>query len=193
VQANGQAAESAAYEAEQGLRMERRKAAVVATLVAEVDREAYLDAAEREALAKGLAESYRERWRLSLTALQQNAMHGGRAVPDENILPGLERCVEKALGKERKDTWVAARDEARALAGVAGGQGGVMAFGNGGIRVWQPVAPVLPAARGIILPQVQVQVGGGGVQVQVEVQAGAVEVDEAAAEVDENAPAEDEK
>jgi hypothetical protein len=88
---------------------------------------------------------------------------------------------------------VAARDEARALAGVAGGQGGVMAFGNGGIRVWQPVAPVLPAARGIILPQVQVQVGGGGVQVQVEVQAGAVEVDEAAAEVDENAPAEDEK
>jgi hypothetical protein len=197
VQANGQAAESAAYEAEQGLRMERRKAAVVATLVAEVDREAYLDAAEREALAKGLAESYRERWRLSLTALQQNAMHGGRAMPDENILPGLERCVEKALGKERKDTWVAARDEARALAGVAGGQGGVMAFGNGGIRVWQravqPVAPVLPAARGIILPQVQVQVGGGGVQVQVEVQAGAVEVQEAAANEDENAPAEDEK
>ncbi len=193
VQANGQAAESAAYAAEQRLRVERRKAAVVATLVAEVDREAYLDAAEREALAKVLTESYRERWRLSLTALQQNAMHGGRASPDENILPGLERCVEKALGKERKDTWVAARDEARALAGVAGGQGGVMAFGNGGIQVQAQVfaAPGQPGVRRII--RRQVRFGGGGVQVQVEVQAGAVEVDEAAAEVDENAPAEDEK
>jgi hypothetical protein len=92
---------------------------------------------------------------------------------------------------------VAARDEARALAGVAGGQGGVMAFGNGGIRVWQravqPVAPVLPGAPFIIPRQVQVQVGGGGVQVQVEVRAGAVEVQEAAANEDENAPAEDEK
>jgi hypothetical protein len=191
VQANAQASESAAYEAEQRLRVERRKAAVVATLVAEVDREAYLDAAEREALAKVLAESYRERWRLSLTALQQTAMHGGRAVPDENILPGLERCVEKAIGKERKDTWVAARE----LAGVAGGQGGVMAFGNGGIRVWQgavqPAAPVQPGVRRIIRPQVQV--GGGGVQVQLEVRAGAVEVEEAAADEGENAPAEDEQ
>jgi hypothetical protein len=193
VQANAQAAESAAYAAEHQLRVERRKAAVVATLVAEVDREAYLDAAEREALAKVLTESYRERWRLAVAALQQNAIQGGRAVPDESILPGLERCVEKALGKDRKNTWVAARDEARALAGAAGGQPGAMAFGNGGIWVQAQdfAAPGQPGVRRII--RRQVQVGGGGVQVQVEVRAGAVEVDEPAAEVDENAPAEDEK
>jgi hypothetical protein len=196
VQANAQASESAAYAAEQRLRVERRKAAVVATLVAEVDREAYLDAAEREALAKVLTESYRERWRLALTALQQNAMHGGRTVPDESILPGLERCVEKALGKERKDTWVAARDEARALAGAADGQPGVMAFGNGvnvmhGAVQW--AAPGQPAVGRIIRRQVQVQVGGGGVQVQVEVQGGVAEAEEAEAEEDENAPAKDEK
>lgn len=193
VQANAQAAESAAYAAEQRLRVERRKAAVVATLVAEVDREAYLEAAEREALAKVLTESYRERWRLAVAALQQNAIQGGRAVPDESILPGLERCVEKALGKERKDTWVAARDEARAVAGAAGGQPGVMAFGNGGLEVQAQVfaVPGQPGVRRII--RRQVQVGGGGVQVQVEVQAGAVDVEEAAADEGENAAAEDEQ
>lgn len=193
VQANAQAAESAAYAAEHQLRVERRKAAVVAALVAEVDREAYLDAAEREALAKVLTESYRERWRLAVAALQQNAIQGGRAVPDESILPGLERCVEKAVGKDRKNTWVAARDEARDLAGAAGGQPGVMAFGNGGIWVQAQdfAAPGQPGVRRII--RRQVQVGGGGVQVQVEVRAGAVEIEEAAADEDENAPAEDEE
>lgn len=189
VQANAADPEPAAYAAEQRLRVERSKAAVVAALVAEVDREAYLDAAEREALARVLTESYRERWRPAVAALQQN----GLAVPDESILPGLERCVEKALGKERKDRWVAARDEARELAGVAGGQGGMMAFGNGGIQVQAQVfaAPGRPAGRRVI--RRQVQVGGGGVQVQVEVQAGAVEAQEAAANENENAPTEEEK
>jgi hypothetical protein len=114
-------------------------------------------------------------------------------VPDESILPGLERCVEKALGKDRKARWVAARDEARELAGVAGEQGGAWAFGNGGMQVQAQVfaVPGQPGERRVI--RRQVRVGGGGVQVQVEVQAGAVEVEEAAADEDENAPAEDEK
>jgi hypothetical protein len=189
VQANAADPEPAAYAAEQRLRADRRKAAVVAALVAEVDREAYLDAAERETLAKVLTESYRERWRPAVAALQQN----GLAVPDESILPGLERCVEKALGKERRAAWVAARDEARALAGVAGEQPGQVVFGNGRIQVQAQVmaAPGQPAVRRVI--RRQVRVGGGGVQVQVEVQAGAVELEEAAADEDENAPAEDEK
>ena len=188
VKANADDAELAAYEAEHRLREDRRKAAVVAVIVAEVDREAYLDDADREALAKTLVESYRERWRPAVTALQQNGM----AVPDESILPGLERCVEKALGKERKDTWVAARDEARKLAGVAGGQGGAAAFGNGWVQAQDGVIVPGPQAVPRVIRR-QVQVGGGAVQVQVEVQAGAVDVEEAAANEDENAPEEDEK
>jgi hypothetical protein len=188
VQANAADPEPAAYAAEQQRRVERRKAAVVAALVAEVDREAYLEAAEREALAKVLTESYRERWRPAVAALQQN----GLAVPDESILPGLERCVEKALGKDRKARWVAARDEARTLAGVAGGQGGAAAFDNGWVQAPDKVIVPRPQAVRRVIRR-QVQVGGGGVQVQVEVQAGAVEAEEAAANENENAPKEDEK
>jgi hypothetical protein len=113
--ANATDAEAAAYEAEHRLREERRKAAVVAALVAEVDREAYLDDAERQALGKTLTESYRDRWRPAVARLEQ-----GMAVSDERNTPGLERCVEKALGKPRKAEWIAARDEARKLAGQAG-------------------------------------------------------------------------
>ena len=118
---------------------------------------------------------------LAVAALQQN----GLAVPDESILPGLERCVEKALGKERRAAWVAARDEARALAGVAGEQPGQVVFGNGRIQFQAQgmAAPGQPAVRRVI--RRQVRVGGGGVQVQVEVQAGAGEVEEAAADEDE--------
>lgn len=158
LKANASDAELVAYESEHGLREERRKAAVVAALVAEVDREAYLDDAEREALAKGLTASYRERWRPAVTALQQ----GGMFVPDESNLPGLERCVEKALGKERKAQWLAARDEARRLAGGPGMQRGqvqamqplgnvevrAQRLGNGGVRAKLFVAPGgLPAVR----------------------------------------------
>jgi hypothetical protein len=158
LKANASDAELAAYEGEHGLREERRKAAVVAALVAEVDREAYLDDAEREALAKGLTASYRERWRPAVTALQQGRMF----VPDESNLPGLERCVEKALGKERKAQWLTARDEARRLAGGPGMQRGqvqamqplgnvevrAQRLGNGGVRAHLFVAPGgLPAVR----------------------------------------------
>jgi len=187
IKANADDSELVAYETEHRLRAERRKAAVVAAIVAEVDREAYLDDAEREALAKGLTESYRERWRPVVAALQQN----GLVVPDENMLPGLERCVEKALGKERKARWVAARDEARKLAGGPDMQQRVL-FGNGGIQVQAQVmaAPGQPAVRRVI--RRQVQVGGGGVQVQVEVQAEAVVEGGQAAEA-EAGPAEEEK
>ena len=189
VKANADDAELAAYEAEHRLREDRRKAAVVAVIVAEVDREAYLDDADREALAKTLVESYRERWRPAVTALQQNGM----AVPDESILPGLERCVEKALGKERKDTWVAARDEARKLAGGPGVRQGRILFGNGGVQVQAQImaAPGQPAVRRVI--RRQVQVGGNGVQVQVEVQEGPAVAEAEQAEAAAAAPAEDEK
>lgn len=181
VKANAADAELVAYETEHRLREERRKAAVVAALVAEVDREAYLDAGEREALAKGLTASYRERWRHGVTALQQNVM----SVPDENILPGLERCVEKALGKPRKDQWVAARDEARRLAGVPGmHHGQVQIMGNGGGRVQLFVAPRQPGIR-------RVQVGGNGGQMQLEVRETVVDGEQPDAA--EAAPAAEEK
>lgn len=169
VQVNATDTELAAYEAEHRLREERRKAAVVAALVAEVDREAYLDDAERKALADGLTASYRERWRPVVTALQQSGMF----VPDEGNLPGLERCVEKALGKQRKDQWVAAREEARRLAGGQGVQhAGVQMLGNGGVRAQILVAPGQPGVRRVIRPQVRA--GGEGVaELQVEVQGGA--------------------
>jgi len=178
VKANADDAELVAYETEHRLREGRRKAAVIAALVAAVDREAYLDDAEREALAKALTASYRERWRRGVTALQQNVM----IVPDENILPGLERCVEKALGKPRKDQWLAARDEARKLAGGPGMQHGQVVLGEGGIGAQVFLAPGQPGVRRVI--RRQVQAAGGGVQVHVEVQGGAVF---------EVAPAEEEK
>ena len=169
VQANAADTELAAYEAEHRLREERRKAAVVAALVAEVDREAYLDDAERKALAAGLTASYRERWRPAVMALQQ----GGMFVPDESSLPGLERCVEKALGKPRKDQWIAAREEARKLAGGPGMQHAQMQMlGNGGVRAQLFVAPGQPGVRRVIRRQVQAG-GEGVVELQVEVQGGA--------------------
>jgi len=180
VKANAAEAELAAYEGEHGLREERRKAAVVAALVAEVDREAYLDEAEREALAKEFTESYRERWRPALAALQQNVM-----VPTESNLPGLERCVEKALGKERKAQWVAAREEARKLAGGRGMQQvqvhAVQPLGNGGVRAQLFFGRGQPGGR-------RVQVGGNGGQMLLEVQAEVV-----AGEQPEAAPAVEEK
>ena len=180
VKANAAEAELAAYEGEHGLREERRKAAVVAALVAEVDREAYLDDAEREALAKGLTASYRERWRPAVSMLQQ-----GMVVPDESNLPGLERCVEKALGKERKAQWVAAREEARKLAGGRGMQQvqvhAVQPLGNGGVRAQLFFGRGQPGGR-------RVQVGGNGGQMLLEVQAEVV-----AGEQPEAAPAVEEK
>lgn len=162
VKANATEAELAAYESEHRLRDERRRAAVVAALVAEVDREAYLDDAEREALAKGLTASFRERWRPALSMLQQ-----GLVVPDESNLPGLERCVEKALGKERKAQWLAAREEARKLAGGRGMQQGqvqILGNGGGGVQAQLFFGRGQPGIR-------RVQVGGNGGQMQLEVRA----------------------
>jgi hypothetical protein len=186
VKANAADAELASYEAEHRLQEDRRKAAVVAAIVAEVDREAYLDDAERQALSTALAESYRARWRQAIAALEQQGM----VAPDENILPGLERCVEKALGKERKARWVAARDEARKLTQAAGMQ--PMQFLGDGIQVQAPVfvPPAQPAVRRVIRRQIRAD--GGGVQVQVEVQAGAV-AEAGAAEDEPEDDKEDEK
>jgi len=154
-------------------------------VVAEVDRAAYLDDAERAALAKALEESYRERWRPVMAAFEQHGM----AVPDESFLPGLERCVEKALGKERKSQWVAARDEARKAAGASAMQQMQM-LGNG-VQVQAQVigAPGQPAVRRVI--RRQVQIGAGGMQMQLEVQVGGVAAEQAQAA--ETAPKEEDK
>lgn len=110
VAANAAAAESAAYAAERGLRQERARQATIAALVADVDRDAFLDEAERTALAAALAAAYRDRWRPAATSLEQGMTWVAPAP-----LPGVERCVEKALGKERKAEWLARRAEARQL------------------------------------------------------------------------------
>jgi hypothetical protein len=126
--------EAAAYEAESGLRQERAKQATIAALVADVDRHAFLDDAEREALTKALAESYRERWRGALAVLQNGGLIAG------NPQQGIDRCVEKALGAERKAEWLARRQEAGKRFAQAGGQfqpgrpAGVRVLGGGGVR-----------------------------------------------------------
>jgi|688.fasta_scaffold13525_2 hypothetical protein len=138
VAANAAAGEAAAYEAEPGLRQERAKQATIAALVADVDRDAFLDDAEREALTKALAESYRERWRGALAVLQNGGLIGG------NPQQGIDRCVEKALGAERKAEWLARREEAGKLFAQAGGRfqpmqqlgrpAGVRVLRGGGVR-----------------------------------------------------------
>jgi hypothetical protein len=134
VVANAADGEAAAYEAERGLRQERAKQATIAALVADVDRDAFLDDAEREALTKALAEAYRERWRGALAALQNGGLIGG------NLQQGMDRCVEKALGPERKAEWLARREEAGKRFAQAGGQfqpgrpAGVRVLGGGGVR-----------------------------------------------------------
>lgn len=111
VAANATAEESAAYEAERRLRQERVKQAAAAALVAEVDRDAFLDEAEREALGKAFAASFRERWLPALAAVQQ-----GMAGDHLQNLPGIDRCVEQALGKERTAAWLEQRAQAQKLA-----------------------------------------------------------------------------
>lgn len=180
LRANASDAEVAAYEAEQGMRAERRRQAVVATIVADVDREAWLDETERESLAKALAESYRERWQLASEAMTRVS------VSNEKVLPGVEQCVEKALGTERKTRWIAARDEARTLENEIPGNrnpgNGVIVMHNGGnralaaggdravgavIEVRGGVVAVGQPAANVIRPEVRVV--GGGVQIQVQV------------------------
>jgi hypothetical protein len=182
LRANASDAEAAAYEAEQGLRVEREKQAVVAAIVADVDREAWLDDAEREALAEALVESYRKRWQSPAS----EAMTRGVPVSNETELPGVEQCVEKALGTERKTRWIAARDEARTLErknrgnktlgnGVIVMRNGVMRDGgNGG---WAVAAGVIEVRAGVVVAgqpaanviRREVRAVGGGVQMQLEV------------------------
>lgn len=133
VKANADDAALAAYEGEHRLGGERRKTAAVAMLVAEVDREAYLDNAEREALGEAFAASYSERWWPALVGLQQ-----GQRVTLDSALPGVERCVEQTLGKERTAAWRKQREEAQKLAaaGLPGvGQMQMVRGGQLGLRV----------------------------------------------------------
>jgi hypothetical protein len=166
VAANAAAEESAAYEAERGLRKGRAKQATVAALVADVDRDAFLDDAERETLARTLAESYRERWRPAVTSLQQGMAEFPAPPP-----PGVERCVEKALGKERKAEWLARREDAAKQLAQAGGMEMQM-LGNGGMVQIQ--AQAIGGAGGAVRRVIRRRVvaNGNGVEMQVEVQVG---------------------
>lgn len=166
VAANAAPEESAAYEAERGLRRERAKQATIAAIVADVDRDAFLDDAEREALAQSLAESYRERWRQVVTALQQGIVEFGSPPPQ-----GVDRCVEKAIGKERKAEWLARREEAHKLAAHPEG-GPIQVFGNGGMVQIQ--AQAVGGGGGAVRRVIRRRVvgNGNGVQMQLEVQVG---------------------
>jgi hypothetical protein len=154
-------AEAEAYERERGLRQERAKQATIAALVADVDRDADLEAAEREALAKVLAESYRERWRQAVTQAGLGAMA-------DVALQGFERCVEQALGKKRKDEWLARRDESRRLAAGGGGQG-IQIIGEAG---WVDVPVEVPDAAAGRAIRRRIINDGDGLRLQIEVQAG---------------------
>lgn len=155
VAANAAAVESAAYAAERGLRQERFRQATIATLVADVDRDAFLDEPEREALAKALSGSYRDRWRQVATSLGQGPDGMPGALP-----AGLERCVEKALGKERQAEWLARRVEARELLAQAeGGEDGVVVIQEQGVG---------RAVRRVIRRQAI----GNGVEMRLEVRIG---------------------
>jgi hypothetical protein len=156
VAANAASGEAEAYHAEHGYAVERRKQAAVAVLVAEVDRDAFLDAAQREALGRELAAAYRERWRTALGQFQQAAFVGAMPLP-----PGLDRCVEKVLGKERKAEWLARREAAQKLAGGDGhvqwaDHGGAVIVNGGAVQ--GRVIKRRFVANGM---QVEVQIGGG--------------------------------
>jgi hypothetical protein len=169
---------------ERGLRRERAKQATIALIVADVDRDAFLDDAEREMLAKALAESYRERWRQVVTALHQGMVEVVAPPPQ-----GVDRCVERALGKERKAEWLARREEAQKLLAQTGGQQ------NGGMVQIQAQAEfqaqAVGGAGGVVRRVIRRQVFGNanGVQMQLEVQVGGG----AEAEAEEDAGVEEEK
>jgi hypothetical protein len=165
VAANAADSESVAYEAERGLRKERAKQATIAALVADVDRDAFLDEAERQALAKTLAESYHERWRGALSALQSGMPVLGATAPQ-----GLDRSVEKALGKDRKAEWLARREAAGQLVAQAVGQQ-IQVLGDHGMVQIQAQAF---GGGGAVRRVIRRRVGGdgNGFQMQLEVQVG---------------------
>lgn len=174
--ASASPADAAAYERERGLRQERAKQATIAALVADVDRDANLEAAEREALAKVLAESYRERWRQAVGQADLGTLA-------DVALQGFDRCVEQALGKERTAEWRARRDESRKLAAGVGRQG-IQIMGDAG---WVDVPVQVPdAAAGQVIRR-RIINNGGGLQLQIEVRAGG-----AAAGADDDAAADQE-
>jgi hypothetical protein len=172
--ASASPAEAEAYERERGLRQERAKQATIAALVADVDRDADLEAGEREALAKVLAESYRERWGQAVAQADLEAMA-------DVALQGFDRCVEQALGKDRTAEWRARREESRKLAAGAGGRE-IQIMGDAG---WVDVPVQVPDAAAGRAIRRRIINDGDGLRLQIEEQAGgegAEADDEAAAD-----------
>lgn len=95
-----------AYGAETTRREERRKRAAIDALVAELDRELQLNGDERTRLVTGLTEAYREAWRTAADAYPLGLSAG---VGMQQLPTGLDRSVERILGKQRTAEWLARR------------------------------------------------------------------------------------
>jgi hypothetical protein len=106
--ANDSDAAREAYEAEVAGRDDRRQRAAVAALVAEIDRDAPLTVEEKTRLADGLTEFYREAWR-GAAEDYPGGLAGGLGM---QLPSGLDRSVERVLGKQRKAEWLARRQAA---------------------------------------------------------------------------------
>jgi hypothetical protein len=132
-----------AYVAEVARRDERRKRAAVDVVVAEIDRDARLSIAERTRLTDGLVESYRESWR-GLT----EAFAGDQAFAVGMPLPnGLDRSVERLLGKQRAGEWQARRQTALQEVGMQVGHAQMHQIRAGGRAILvRPNGPALPQA-----------------------------------------------
>jgi len=98
-----------AYVAEASRREDRRKRAAVDALVAEIDRDMQLSREERDQLVSGLTEAYREAWRSVADQYPQGLAAG---VGMQQLPSGLDRNVERILGKQRTAEWLARRPNA---------------------------------------------------------------------------------
>ena len=93
-----------AYVAEASRREDRRKRAAVDALVAEIDRDMQLSREERDQLVSGLTEAYREAWRSVADQYPQGLAAG---VGMQYLPTGVDRSVERILGKPRTAEWLA--------------------------------------------------------------------------------------
>jgi hypothetical protein len=98
-----------AYVAEASRREDRRKRAAVDALVAEIDRDMQLSREERDQLVSGLTEAYREAWRSVADQYPQGLAAG---VGMQYLPTGVDRSVERILGKPRTAEWLARRPNA---------------------------------------------------------------------------------
>lgn len=115
----------AAYVAEASRSEDRRKRAAVDGLVAEIDRDLQLSREETDQLVSGLTEAYREAWRSVADQYPQGLAAG---VGMQFLPTGVDRSVERILGKQRTAEWLARRPNA---GGRFGRPRGVVRGGNG--------------------------------------------------------------